>query len=115
MVWPGMYGTQWWYDHHGTYDTSDDTYSFNWINTYLLDFLTAQTRASVTDGNQMSAGSLLAGDLVDWWNHSHVVIVDTPGSPPLIDSHSDNLLRYPLPAGSYHLYHLYDQYYVGGP
>ena len=45
----------------------------------------------------------------------HVVIVDTPGSPPLIDSHSDNLLRYPLPAGSYHLYHLYDQYYVGGP
>lgn len=37
MVWPGMYGTQWWYDHHGTYDTSDDTYSFNWINTYLLD------------------------------------------------------------------------------
>ena len=115
MVWPGMYGTQWWYDHHGTYDTSDDTYSFNWINTYMLDFLTNQTRASVTDGNQMSAGNLLAGDLVDWWNHSHVVIVDTPGSSPLIDSHSDNLLRYPLPAGNYHLYHLYDQYYVGGP
>lgn len=115
MVWPGMYGTQWWYDHHGTCDTRDDTYSFNWINIFMLDFLTNQTLASATDGNQMSAGSLLAGDLVDWWTHSHVVIVDTPGTPPLIDSHSDNLLRYPLPAGNYHLYHLYDQYYVGGP
>lgn len=115
MVWPYMYGTSWWYDHRGTYDPSDDTYSSNWNNTYNLDFLTDQTRASITDGDQNAAGNLLAGDLVDWWHHTHEVIVDTPGTPPLVDGHTDDWLQHPLPVGSYHLYHLYDQYYVGGP
>lgn len=121
MVWPYMYGTPWWYDHHGTYDPSDDTYSsdqlnrHNWNTTRNLDFLTDQTRASVTDGDQNTAANLLAGDLVDWRDDSHEVIVDTPGNPPLVNGHTDDWLQHPLPTGNYHLYHLYDQYYVGGP
>jgi len=111
--WSGSY--QWWYNHNGTQDPGNDTWSTSWINVWYQKLALDYHYGYFTG----SANNLKVGDLVymDWtgdgtWDHVAIVVVADPsGGNPLLDAHCNDRHQMSLSwfgAASNYYFRVYD-------
>jgi len=115
--WSSSY--QWWYNHNGTQNPGNDTWSTSWINVWSQKLALDYHYGYFTG----SASNLKVGDLVymDWtgdgtWDHVTIVVVADPsGGNPLLDAHCNDRHKKSLSwfgAASNYYFRVYDSIWL---